>query len=91
MIDERAESINNGYLCIDMRGFRDGAPDNPECRIIDGPAFYHNGAGSLNFGDGHAEIRKWVDRRTTEEWDFEAPSAGNRDIYWLQQRTTGLK
>jgi hypothetical protein len=28
------------------------------------PASYHNRAGSLNFADGHSEIKRWRDSRT---------------------------
>ena len=29
------------------------------------PASYHNGAGGLSFADGHQEIKRWLDPRTT--------------------------
>jgi prepilin-type processing-associated H-X9-DG protein len=51
------------------------------------PAIYHNGASGLSFADGHAEIRKWVDRDTLAA---KAPAnpLGPRDVPWLQTRTT---
>ena len=61
LLDEREDSINEGYFIQLMEGF----PDQPAQRkIIDYPSSYHNGAGGLNFADGHAEIHKWLDART---------------------------
>ena len=88
-LDERKDSINNGYFPIQM----DGYPDPATTFIIDYPASYHNGAAGLSFADGHAEIRKWQDSRTIVKVKFVAmplnvPSANNRDMIWLSDRTT---
>jgi prepilin-type N-terminal cleavage/methylation domain-containing protein/prepilin-type processing-associated H-X9-DG protein len=49
--DENPSSINDGSFICD-----------PEIQNwIDYPASYHNGAGGIAFGDGHAEIHKWRD------------------------------
>ena len=62
--------------------------------LVDFPASYHNGAGGLNFADGHSEIHKWIDPRTTPvlkrgvELTLNISSPDNRDIIWLQERTT---
>ena len=32
--------------------------------MIDWPASFHNGAAGFAYGDGHAEIHKWLDKRT---------------------------
>ena len=91
LIDERMESINDGFFVVTMNQRGAG------CYLVDYPASYHNRAGGLNFCDGHAEIRKWVDPRTVPPQRFGAniplniPSANNVDIAWLQERTTGLK
>ena len=91
-IDEREDSINDGWFAIDMSGYD---PMNAASwRIVDYPASYHNGAGGLSFADGHSEIRKWVDPRTTpvlrrgQLLPLNQPSPNNRDIDWLQQRTS---
>ena len=91
LIDEREDSINDGFFVVDMLGY----PNAPgSINLVDFPASYHNGAGGLNFADGHSEIHKWVDPRTTPvlrrgvELQLNIPSPNNRDIIWLQERTT---
>ncbi len=58
-IDEREDSINDSlfYTGMGRRG--------REAYIVDYPASYHNRAGGLSFADGHAEVKKWLDGRTT--------------------------
>ncbi len=91
LIDEREDSINDGFFVVDMTGYPNNAGS---IMLVDYPASYHNGAGGLNFADGHSEIRKWVDPRTTPplkknvELQLNIPSANNRDMIWLQERTT---
>jgi len=56
--------------------------------IIDMPASYHNGAGGFSFGDGHAEVHKWVsvvkNQKTAADASFNgAAKTGDKDIAWL--------
>ena len=97
LIDEREESINNGHFIHCMEGIYPRDPS--QFGWINWPANYHNGASGLNFADGHSEIRKWRDPRTTPP-KGEALSGGlgacirtptNEDSYWLGVRTTALK
>ena len=87
-IDEREESVDDGYLLV-------GMDDNKTWGNL--PAIYHNGAGGLGFADGHAEIRKWLDPRTKppirkgRDLELITSSANNVDVAWLQERATGLK
>src|SRR5262249_19474035 len=61
LLDEREDSINDGYFVIDMSGY----PNQPASwQIVDVPASYHNRAGGFSFADGHSEIKKWLDART---------------------------
>ncbi len=96
LLDERADSIDDGYFITHMQGFE---PQTPKSLLaFDWPSIYHNGAGGLNFANGHSEIRKWVDPRTrmNSKPDFHVtifpprPSPNNRDI-WLQERATTKK
>jgi prepilin-type processing-associated H-X9-DG protein len=51
-IDEREESIDDGYFLVLV-------DRPPEWGNL--PALYHNQASGLSFADGHAEIKKWQD------------------------------
>ena len=92
--DERYDVISYGNFFIDMTGY----PNNQGAVQFnwDYPAFYHTGAGCLAFADGHAEIHKWLDPRTTPayksaDWTFDqgpVASPGNQDLIWLQQHAT---
>jgi prepilin-type N-terminal cleavage/methylation domain-containing protein len=92
-MDAREDGITSGGFLVDMTGY----PDHSE-RVRfnqDWPGGYHNRAGGLSFADGHSEIRKWVDSRTTPPIKKGAfislqpvPSPNNRDIIWLQDRST---
>ncbi len=93
-LDERRESIDDACFLLNQFVTWYDAPNN---RIVDWPAFYHGGAASLAFGDGHCESRKWKDPRTTPK-DIGShrvpdclvgvPSPYNPDVTWLQERST---
>ena len=91
LIEEREDSINDGYFVVDMAGY----PNQPRSwRIVDFPASYHNKTAALAFSDGHAEFHKWIDPRTTpllrkgQELQLNVSSPNNKDINWLQVRST---
>ena len=93
-LDEREDSINDGYFVIDMGGY----PDQPAAwQIVDYPASYHNRAGGFSFADGHSEIKKWLDLRTCpriQSMDLDLRNnrtrdgANNIDVLWMQERST---
>jgi prepilin-type N-terminal cleavage/methylation domain-containing protein/prepilin-type processing-associated H-X9-DG protein len=94
LLDMREDSIDMGNLCVNMSGWR----ENPEqFRFWDLPGVYHNGACGFSFADGHSEIKKWRDPRTTPAVVrngfvrdiFMSPN--NPDIAWLQERATRPK
>jgi len=91
-IDEREDSINDGWFAVDMNSY--DPQRSSGFIIVDYPATYHNRAGGLSFADGHSEIRKWVDGRTAPVLKFGQllplgqPSPNNKDVDWLQERTT---
>jgi prepilin-type processing-associated H-X9-DG protein len=87
--DEREDAINYGNFFVDMTGF----PNQPTMTQFSGdlPASYHNGAGGVSFVDGHAEIKRWLDPRTTPPMGQAASVSRcptNQDIIWLQDRAT---
>ena len=92
-LDERPETLSESVFYLSMSGY----PDQPNAMsFYDYPGQYHNGAGSLSFADGHTELRKWKDSRTTPPrltpsgpgYPSPAASPNNPDLLWLQDRST---
>ena len=87
MIDERQDSINDGFF----------GPDAEARRILDWPASYHNNACGINFADGHSEIKKWVDPRTLAQIEEGQMIVGvqdspnNPDVIWMSEHATARK
>ncbi|HCL91578.1 MAG: prepilin-type N-terminal cleavage/methylation domain-containing protein [Kiritimatiellae bacterium] len=97
-LDEREDSINDGMFVIAMEGApsRPGAAPTPSAYgIHDYPAAYHSGAGGFSFADGHSELKKWRDSRTTPpllkgrniDYSFK-PTPNNPDVAWMQENST---
>ena len=89
LLDEREDSINDGFFVVVMDGF----PDRAKTSMVDWPAAYHNRAGGFSFADGHAEIKRWTDPRTIPRIGNIAGSTqpNNADIYWMQEHSTRAK
>jgi prepilin-type N-terminal cleavage/methylation domain-containing protein/prepilin-type processing-associated H-X9-DG protein len=94
LLDMREDSIDMGNFATDMSGY----PNAPgQYGFFDLPGFYHNGANGFSFADGHSEIRKWRDPRTTPPMvkgryvndGFRSPN--NQDVAWLQERSSRPK
>ena len=89
LVDEREDSINDGYFVVDMAGW----PERSQV-IVDYPASYHNNAAGFSFADGHAEIHKWLDKRTYPK--INKGNMPNRvksmmnspDLYWMMEHST---
>jgi prepilin-type N-terminal cleavage/methylation domain-containing protein/prepilin-type processing-associated H-X9-DG protein len=91
-VEEREDSINDGWFAVEMTGYD---PRNPNgLTIIDYPASYNNGSAAFSFVDGHAEFRRWVDSRTVPKLKpgqlltLNVGSARNLDVEWMQERST---
>jgi len=95
-VDEREDSINDGYFVVDMAGFwKEPGQDvkGSALKIVDYPASYHNGAAGLAFADGHSEIHQWKDGRTKPSLSkadrpLNIGSPNNRDVLWMQEHAT---
>ena len=88
MLDEREDSINDGYFVVDMAGW----PTRSQ-QIVDFPASYHNLAAGFSFADGHAEIHKWKDKRTYPKiskynMQLNVPMMNSADLYWMMEKST---
>ncbi|HMO64319.1 MAG TPA: type II secretion system protein [Verrucomicrobiota bacterium] len=61
------------------------------------PANYHDRNANLAFADGHVDRRRWQDARTfapprNMDWHGHSyPSPNNRDLAWLQERTSARR
>ena len=90
-LDERSDSINDGEWCSGMSGW----PDQPSAwMLVDFPASYHAGAGGFAFVDGHSEIHKWRDSRTTPPLGalgaLNVSMPNNVDAFWIMEHSTRL-
>ncbi len=84
-LDEHGDSIDDAVYQLDP-GL---APGSEYWRNL--PASYHNNAGSFSFADGHSEIRKWLDGRTSQPVKKQPYVRLNvrtsADYEWLNDRT----
>jgi prepilin-type N-terminal cleavage/methylation domain-containing protein/prepilin-type processing-associated H-X9-DG protein len=91
MIDENPDSINDAAFAVKM--------DNAGATAAwqDGPGTGHGGACGFAFADGHSEIKKWKDPRTTGKYmlttymygfNFGLTQQWNPDIQWVEERTS---
>jgi prepilin-type N-terminal cleavage/methylation domain-containing protein len=86
-IDERADTIDDGFFGVDM------IDSNANAQLVNYPANYHLSCSSISFADGHTEIHRWLDPRTEPPMAAHtmAPPVGvpnDLDIAWLQQHST---
>ena len=89
-LDEKMESLNDGYFVVEMNGFT-GGPNSAE-EIVDFPASYHHQAGGFAFADGHSEIHKWTDPRVYKPATITLNSTPNSlDVLWMQNHSTRIQ
>jgi prepilin-type processing-associated H-X9-DG protein len=84
-VDERSESIDDGYFAVFMTEV------DASMQFVNYPGNFHNDVANFAFADGHAEVKKWHDPRTTPEKLSAGGGARNKDLRWILDRTTGLK
>jgi prepilin-type N-terminal cleavage/methylation domain-containing protein len=84
------EEVHPDSICRPFFGvYMDGA------RFYHIPASYHDRSGVMLFADAHVETHRWMDGRTLKPrsanfHDHNIASANNRDLVWIQQRSTSL-
>ncbi len=81
LIEENPWSENDAAFAVSA-----GLPE-----WVDFPGLTHNTGCCLAFGDGHAELHKWVEKSTllSAPWGGQAPmSPQDRDWAWLAARTS---
>ncbi len=97
-LDMREDSVNWGNFMTYMAGY---SPTDPSQYGFDGdyPGMYHNLACGFSFADGHSELKRWHDPRTTPPLTVGAnplfsvfsQTPGNQDVAWLQDHSTRLR
>jgi prepilin-type N-terminal cleavage/methylation domain-containing protein len=97
-LDMREDSVNWGNFMTCMEGY---APPDPSQYSFDGdyPGMYHHLACGFSFADGHSELKRWRDARTTPPltaganplFSVFSQSPGNQDVEWLQDHSTRPK
>ena len=97
-LDMREDSVNWSNFMTEMDGY---SPPDPSAYAFtsDLPGMYHLRACCFSFADGHSELHKWLDGRTTpplvpggDPTAMEyTPSPGNVDVAWLQDHSTRPK
>ena len=93
-LDMREDSIDVGNFAPNMQGW----PNQPDAYgFYDLPGYYHHLASGFSFADGHSEMHRWRDTRTTPPLvtgglvgdTFSSPK--NQDVAWLQYHATRPK
>jgi prepilin-type N-terminal cleavage/methylation domain-containing protein/prepilin-type processing-associated H-X9-DG protein len=97
-LDMREDRVNWSNFMTDMTGYQ---PPNPGAYKFtsDMPGMYHNNAAGFSFADGHSEMKRWLDPRTTPPLQdggnptgvASTPSPNNPDVAWLQDHSTRQK
>lgn len=91
LIDENPDSVNDAAYAVKMD------LSGPAATWQDGPGTTHAGACGFSFTDGHSEIKKWKDPRSTSKimmpnysytFAFGQSQPNNPDIQWLEDRTS---
>jgi prepilin-type processing-associated H-X9-DG protein len=89
-IDERPDSLNDGYFAVDMKGF----PDEPGFwTMVDFPGHFHLNGANFSFADGHVDLVRWIDPRSVPRYrgtdiTLNVASPNNPDVFRIQQMST---
>lgn len=97
IVDENEYSINDSAFAVAARAddFR-VASDTATMEWRDFPSIAHGNATAFSFGDGHSEIRRWVDPQTISmvkacsENNLAHETHTSRDVRWIVDRTSAL-
>jgi prepilin-type N-terminal cleavage/methylation domain-containing protein/prepilin-type processing-associated H-X9-DG protein len=87
LLDERPESINDGYFVVEMDGYSTSQLGPVE--LVDYPGIAHGHACGFAFADGHSEIHKWVDAVINPPLPpvtTTYSAVQGRDVRWMQDR-----
>jgi prepilin-type processing-associated H-X9-DG protein len=99
-LDMREDRVNWSNFMMDMAGYYN--PSSPSLYKwgTDMPGFYHNRGCGFSFADGHSEMRRWIDPKTTPALSTsgadpvgasDISSPGSPDIAWMHDKSTRPK
>lgn len=97
-IDEHPDSIDFvTFWTVDFNDYAvwQSQSRGAKAKLASYPAALHNRAATLSFADGHVELHRWMDPRTSpaptyaQRLAFGVPSPNNPDLEWLWDRTFG--
>jgi len=94
-LDMREDRVNWSNFMADMTGYM---PPNPSAYkwTTDLPGMYHKMAAGFSMADGHSEMKRWRDPRTTPPLKpgadplavTETPAPNSVDVAWIQDKST---
>ena len=97
LLDEHPDSINDGYYIATLSGY------GGLYGWCDVPATFHNGACGFAFLDGHSQVKRWLGKLRSGEWQnvtYRDRHAGvlmcvtapdKNDIDWVKDRQGDLR
>lgn len=97
-LDMREDRVNWSNFMADMSGY--SPPDPSQYKwTTDLPGMYHNMAAGFSMADGHSEMKRWRDPRTTPPLQPGADplavtstaAPGSVDVAWIQDKSTRPK
>jgi prepilin-type N-terminal cleavage/methylation domain-containing protein/prepilin-type processing-associated H-X9-DG protein len=96
LLDERFDSISEGYFAVDMSntGTLSGDGTANPYYWVDTPASYHDSSVMLAFADGHVATHKWLEASTLGPIGavgIRRTSSTDRDLNWFQAHTAEPK
>jgi prepilin-type N-terminal cleavage/methylation domain-containing protein/prepilin-type processing-associated H-X9-DG protein len=89
LLDERPESLNDGYFVVEMNGYSSTQLSSVE--LVDYPGIAHGGGCGFGFADGHSEVHRWVDAVLSAPMPPSTrtyPANQGKDVRWLQDRSS---
>lgn len=92
-LDMRSDAIGWGDFFTSMAGYPNSTA---QYQFYDFPGMLHDNGAGFSFADGHTELHRWLDPRTTPPLSGQilttpVASPGNADIAWLQAHSTSPK
>lgn len=92
-IEEHPDSMAGCDFYVNM----DGLNSPRSSRIVDFPAYFHNGSASVSFADGRVEVHRWSNPQTMPKVTYTGlingsiASPNNIDVQWMMEHTSAVR